>query len=418
MVKKSLYAIAMIIAMAGCSKENVSPEKKAIKLNISQENVTTRAAINQTNAKQIIWSAGDKISVFDEDLSNNAFTLTSGEGSTSGSFEGTVSKEGKYSVLYPYQQDAIFDGTKLSSVTLSSTQKAVEGSFDPSVALMTGEGDTDRLQLNNAIGYIKLTPGIDCTAINFKSNDDSQYLSGDITITFDENGAPIIDGGSQNYVTLTGDIKAGSTYYLAVIPAKLTDGFTISFTTTDGTVYSRESSEGKTLEIKRNCVTDLGAVTKSSKHTFASGDFGLTGEIGVDLYKIDGPATTAEGYKWYLEPTMNEPLFYWRVWGLQIGAGWSTNTDLHVKSMRLYTSDIPGTIKAVKVTCSDNDSSKQVGVSVKVGENTFGSAQKLSNDMTTFTFTGSASGQIEILWNSDEDGVNYYLQSVEIIYQN
>ncbi len=419
MVRRTISALAIILALAACTKENATAEKTAVSLSLSQENIITRAAINSENAKQIIWSAEDRLSVFDQTHANNPFTLSSGAGTAHGTFKGTVSQTGSYTVLCPYQDGASFDGTAITNVTLASTQNAVAGSFDPAAAIMCGVGSAEgSVQLKNAVGYLKITPGIDCTSITLASKDDNQWLSGTLTLTVGEDGIPSVSGGTQSSVTLSGDIKAGSTYYMAVVPVALKSGFVLSFTAADGTVYSRESEEDKVLTIERNSTTDMGAVTKSSKHTFASGDFGLTGEVNVDLYKIDGPATTSEGYKWYLEPTMNEPIFYWKNWGLQIGIGWSANTDLHVKSMRLYTPDISGTIKAVKVTCSDSDSSKQAEVSVKVDGNAFGSAQKLSNDMTTFAFTGSASGQIEILWNSEEDGIGYYLQSVEVIYQN
>ena len=418
MVRRTIPALAVIMALAACSKESATAEKTAVSLSLSQESVITRAAISSGNAKQIIWSAGDKLSVFDRTLENNPFTLSAGAGTTQGTFEGTVSPAGSYTVLHPYQDGANFDGTAITGVTLASTQKAVAGSFDPAAAIMCGVGSAEgSVQLKNAVGYLKITPGIDCTSVTLESKDASQGLSGTLTIKVGEDGVPSVSGGTQSSVTLSGDIKAGSTYYMAVAPVVLTKGFVLSLTAGD-TVYSRESGTN-VLTVERNYVTDMGAVTKISKHTFASGDFGLTGEVEADLYKIDGPATTSEGYKWYLEPTMNEPIFYWKSWGgLQIGMGWSANTDLHVKSMRLYTSDIPGTIKAVKVTCSDSDGSKQAEVSVKVGETAFGTAQKLSNTMSTFAFTGSASGQIEILWNSDDTGISYFLRSVEVIYQN
>ena len=417
MVRRTISALAIILALAACTKENATAEKTAVSLSLSQENIITRAAINSENAKQIIWSAEDRLSVFDQTYANNPFTLSSGAGTAHGTFEGTVSPAGSYTVLHPYQDGASFNGTDITNVTLASTQKAVAGSFDPAAAIMCGVGSAEgSVQLKNAVGYLKITPGIDCTSITLASKDDSQGLSGTLTLTVGEDGIPSVSGGTQSSVTLSGDIKASSSYYMAVAPIVLTKGFVLSLTA-DDTVYSRESGTN-VLTIKRNSVTDMGSVTKSSKHTFASGDFGLTGEVEADLYKIDGPATTSEGYKWYLEPTMNEPIFYWKNWGLQIGIGWSANTDFHVKSMRLYTSDIPGTIKAVKVACSDSDSSKQAEVSVKVGETAFGTAQKLSNDMNTFAFTGSESGQIEILWNSEEDGIGYYLQSVEVIYQD
>ena len=161
---------------------------------------------------------------------------------------------------------------------------------------------------------------------------------------------------------------------------------------------------------------------KDSKHTFTQGDWSLNAEVNEEMDTHEGPATTAEGFKWYLDPTMGSELFIWKSWGgLQIGAGWSTNTDLHVESMRLHTADIPGTIKSISVTCSYNDetNAKQAEVYAKVGGVNFGTRKSMVNEMTTFTFNDSisASGEIEIIWESKDTGISYFLRSVEVIYQ-
>ncbi len=162
---------------------------------------------------------------------------------------------------------------------------------------------------------------------------------------------------------------------------------------------------------------------KNSKHTFDKGDFSLNAEVNEEMDSHEGPATTAEGFKWYLEPEMGAELFIWKSWGgLQIGAGWSANTDLHVKSMRLHTADIPGTIKSISITCSysDETNAKKAEVYAKVGGVNFGTRKTVVNDMTTFTFNDSitASGEIEILWESKDSGISYFIRSVEVIYQD
>ena len=161
---------------------------------------------------------------------------------------------------------------------------------------------------------------------------------------------------------------------------------------------------------------------KTSTHTFASPDFGLNGEIDAELGAHEGPAVTKEGFKWNLSVDMGEEFYIWKTWGaLQIGAGWSTNTDLHVKSITLSTEDIPGSIKSVSVTTSysDVDNVKEAELYVKVGGENFGTRKALINDLTTYTFTESQilSGKIEICWNSISEGLSYFVRGVEVVYQ-
>lgn len=161
---------------------------------------------------------------------------------------------------------------------------------------------------------------------------------------------------------------------------------------------------------------------KTSFHTFVTGDFGLTGEVDAEMYGHDGPAVTAEGFEWDLAVETEEEFFTWKSWGgLQVGIGWSANAALHVAGMTLSTDDIPGNIKSVSVTCSysDETNAKKAELSVKVGGETFGTRKALINDMTTHTFTDSkpASGEIVIEWDSQDEGISYFIRNVEVIYQ-
>lgn len=161
---------------------------------------------------------------------------------------------------------------------------------------------------------------------------------------------------------------------------------------------------------------------KTSTHNFAAPDFGLNGETDAELGAHEGPAVTKEGFKWNLSVDMGEEFFIWKTWGaLQIGAGWSTNTDLHVNSITLSTEDIPGSIKSVSVTTSYSDeaNAKEAELYVKVGGENFGTRKALINDLTTYTFTESQilSGKIEICWNSISEGLSYFVRGVEVVYQ-
>ena len=87
--------------------------------------------------------------------------------------------------------------------------------------------------------------------------------------------------------------------------------------------------------------------------------------------------------------------------------------------MTLSTSDIKGRIKSVSVNTSDSDTIDNSELYVLVGGVQFGDIKTLKNDMTKFTFSESSlpSGKIDIIWKTNSGGLSYYLQSVEVVYQ-
>lgn len=293
---------------------------------------TSRATIDGLDIK---WAEGDKISIFDgstENDGNQAFTLTSGIGTTSGTFKGSAAETDTYYAIYPYaaprterriptdediraafgydkyfmskllmykeggwQDDPGFSETvmtlsndkralalaylnnlpmqikvrvqlnasnQLERVTFPAGQTVAAGqSVCPNAILMMARSaDAGTLQFKNVCAYVKLTPAFDCTAISIESND-TQMMSGTVTVDYNS-GAPTVrvteDG--TNTVTLSGNIAANATYYIAVPPATLINGFTLTFKTPDG---NYEKNTGKTLTLIRNHVTDLGVFTKT-----------------------------------------------------------------------------------------------------------------------------------------------------------
>ena len=122
-LKTLLALMAGAMALAACSEDAILennetqlPEqtevaRKHITLTAVQEDNGTRAAISSENAKQIVWSAGDNITVLYRNANtllgfdNVDFSLTGGANSTNGTFDGevleTVTDETVYTALYP-----------------------------------------------------------------------------------------------------------------------------------------------------------------------------------------------------------------------------------------------------------------------------------------------------------------------------
>ncbi len=271
-ITKATMALAALLGLAGCAKENLcSPEKTPsgntiVTLTADQENTGTKAEISSKNSKLINWTKDDAITVIDGEGKNVKFTLTNGVGTTTGKFESEgASQATSYTALYPYQEDVTFHKAfniiTLKGVVLKSEQTAVSGSFDPEAALMmgtTGEGSTN-LSFKNIVGFVKLTPTVSCKKITLTGTS-SAALAGTANIAMNNEGLPVVAKVTEkpsSSVSISGDIKAGKTYYIAIFPAEM-ESFSLTFTASDGQNTCKSSN--KPLTIKRNRVTSLGEV--------------------------------------------------------------------------------------------------------------------------------------------------------------
>lgn len=270
-ITKATMALAALLGLAGCAKENLSsPEKNlsgntTVTLTADQENTGTKAEISSENSKLINWTKDDAITVIDGEKKNVKFTLTNGAGTTTGKFESKeASLATSYMALYPYQKDVTFhkafNNTTLQGVVLKSEQTAVPGSFDPEAALMmgtTGDGSTN-LSFKNIVGFVKLTPTVSCKKITLTGTS-SAALAGTADITMNNEGLPVatVTDKASSSVSISGDIEAGKTYYIAIFPAEM-ESFSLTFTASDGQNTCKTSD--KPLTIKRNYVTNLGGV--------------------------------------------------------------------------------------------------------------------------------------------------------------
>ena len=380
---QSMMAFAAIVSFASCSSEdnNTTIENesatKVMTFTAMQEgdSQSTRAAISSTDSKVINWEEGDQISIFDG-TKNNQFTLKNGAGTKSATFQGVAASAETYTAVYPYQSEATLSGTSVEKVTLKATQNATANSFDKEAALMIAEGgDGNTLNFKNVVGYVKVKPTFNCTRIDLKAFDNSAVLAGTGTVSYN-NGEPKLDLSNaetkNDAITLTGDIKAGNYYYIAVPPVTLKAGWTIEFTAKDnGKLYSRKGTNPITFT--RNKVTDLGEFATTGDYWYdpvradQEVDLGLTITIGTKNYKVifaksnltkDGLATNEYDYGDYFAWGATEPWltsytydgkgyedanFTNKIWKNGKEKGYSiTNAPFYNSSTDSYTKYTPG----------------------------------------------------------------------------
>ena len=267
----NMLALVGFFSFMGCAAEDVlsddpSGDDELITFSAVQEGTATKAEISQSDSKVINWSTGDAITVYDGGGNSERFGLTEGAGGTRASFSGKITQTAEsYLALSPYQGGTFSDDGKIEFVTMKAKQTAVAGSFDPEAALMvskTAPGGTS-MSFRNVVGYVKVTPQFDCDMISLISEDSSDLLAGTVSIDYN-NGEPVVtvsDDGT-NSVSISGDIVAGKTYYIAVLPGTLKSGFRLVFFAKDGKDAVKSTS--KSLEIKRNTVINLGSVNSTA----------------------------------------------------------------------------------------------------------------------------------------------------------
>ena len=282
MKKIFLFASAALL-FAGCAKENITPienpdnsQKGDITLSFSasQTGFGTKAVIGATTGEgtskstAINWQSTDQISVFDGANENCQFSTKnfSTETTTSCTFEGNVNAVATdYTAVYPYTEGAKISETGvISGVTLPAIQTAVVGSFDSSAALMVAKtvAGVRELAFQNLVGYVKVTTDFDCKQIELCAAS-GEKLAGEGTITFTD-GTPsfALGEGAESTITLLpegeGTTIAAGTYYIAVSATTLAEGWKISFTATNGNVYSRQGT--KQIQFKTNTVINLGTI--------------------------------------------------------------------------------------------------------------------------------------------------------------
>jgi len=289
---KSILAImAGAMVLGACCKEAVVEEPKADEVlpvkgnidftaSIANDDDSTRASIDTSNS--IVWNKGDEISVISYG-DNNRCTLASGAGSTNGSFLGYCETGTDVYAIYPYSENnnlTAYDPNKCSDFIIDWNgidQTAVTGSFPlntPMVAYTENveEGATTiPLSFKNVCALVKFTTDYVCKSVVFKAKGDNEYLAADkiIVENVSSNNPHIYQtsGDRSNTVTLTGkdgaNIPAG-TYYIAVMPGTLANGFELTFTNIYEEMQLKKETS-KSVTLKRNTILNLGEISIKGK---------------------------------------------------------------------------------------------------------------------------------------------------------
>ena len=235
-MKKIIIAMAAIAAaftMASCNKQLVEPENNPIDGNCiitaSTESSLTKTALKGDDEKgyEVVWSEGDSFKIGD-----NTFTLTAGEGTTNGSFEGTAPLDGTYDVYYP----STYDGSTWPAEQ-TYTEGNITGSPMKAEVTITDGKASESIKFKNEGGILRLTVKGTATvkSINISATELSKAI--------------ILNCG--NGVEL--DNTNGTVFHIAMPLGSYTKT-SIQFTTTSGSTCTK-TLKSSALAIERSKIT-------------------------------------------------------------------------------------------------------------------------------------------------------------------
>lgn len=280
MKKINIFFAAALLLSASCAKEqipSVSNEPKLVEKTFVADAGMTKTSL--ADGKKVVWTAGDKISVFDNASNkNNPFESSSINGN-SAYFTGYVAEGAKeYVAVYPYRYGTSYDATnKKITTTYPIIQKAVKGSFDNNLNVSVAVSNGETLQFKNIGALLKVTIPKGLTNVRAISlANESTRMSGKFVITLAENGTFTVTGdrsdtNASREVSLDngGQPMEKGDYYFVVMPGTYTKMF-LAVTTMDNELYVKYTAKVNTIE--SNQVIDLGEVPSAG-----SKDFKLTG---------------------------------------------------------------------------------------------------------------------------------------------
>ena len=288
-------AVMAAVVLSSCAKSQdvADPADGGIaKVFHAGNSPVTRTALTEDNA--VLWERGDAIAVFDESGARNRFST--GDSGVSASFSGTVSVEGSYYALYPYDESAEIEGSVISTV-LPAVQTAKAGSFasglNPSVAKAD---ENDMLYFRNACPIVKFTLGSSAEAVvkAVLEGNGGEGLAGEIAVDASASEpSASLKASAATEVVLEGNFAAGTAYCFVVAPAALSEGLSLSLYDESGKVWRKRGASAVTLSAGH--VLNLGTLEPD-------GFVPETGyELEGDTYHVYGPDGLAA---WASDPSV------------------------------------------------------------------------------------------------------------------
>ena len=307
---------AAVLSLASCNREQLVPDGLYTITASREGDAATKTYID--DALNLVWAKDDKIGVFNGSNANNAYTLSSGNGTPSAEFSAdTPFTEGKLYAYYPHSRD----NNKLEEIVVNLSNQTYSTPSDfGKYFYMVGSADVKAGATDINIGFKtplaafvfkvdnNLDHAITVTGFSVSTLDPEPVFHQKATLNLTAEGPTVLTTNDDDLtkeisVSIENiEVAAGAEldFPLVVIPANLAGKelfFTFSYTSNEKSETVNKSVSGKNI----------------SPNTFIPGTFTLEGStIGGDIESswdgssVSEPETDPDNENTYLISTPAE----------------------------------------------------------------------------------------------------------------
>lgn len=266
---KYLVPALMLFAGVACTKEIAAPEQDNVQeeateqLELSASLSDVKTSLSGFNT---LWSPGDEIAVRKK-WSDGSTSRTSRwykftakgltAASASATFSGIIAAGEDYTLeaVYPYES-ALASEAEAINLIIPSAQDAKAGSFGEKAAVAVGKSVDDNVNVNaltfrNVGSAMKFKLVHDASSVVITSTSADAPVAGQFSYS---EGQLTKLSDAVSSVTVSGEMKAGETYYAIVAPGTYNISAAISG------VKVKESSVEAGIEFKANMINNLGII--------------------------------------------------------------------------------------------------------------------------------------------------------------
>jgi len=234
----------------------------------------TKSALQ--DGEKVLWTPGDKISVF-YGSSQAEFTSTNAEPVSTAEFTGYIEAPSDISNeqlslygVYPYSStNQLSEG--VVTVSLPAEQPAVVGTFADDLSISVGRSTGTAMTFYNVCGLVELSVSReDVTKVTLSGLGD-ELLAGTLSVSIGSDGIPSVAGVTDGSTSVSvsapeGEyLTPGAAYYLVVAPTVLSQGVKVGVETDEALMIKRIE---KPLEVKRSVVSVLSGVDEGALPEF------------------------------------------------------------------------------------------------------------------------------------------------------
>lgn len=296
-MKKHIYLLMLAVLgmITSCGSDDLieSNTEQSKRVFTAETEMPSDTRTSLSPERNIYWTEGDHIAIFNKCTMANEYELNAGAGSPNGSFmEVTTSGDGGFIsgtelshviAVYPHGKDYVATNAsessfKIENVVIPAEQTYVKNSFSQGSMPMVAVTSTKMLKFKNAGALIKLNvkssiAGVGLSKITLESRSSTkEVISGKSVITVGNDGQnPSIkmkDGGSTMITLNCNNVKLSEStatpFYIALPAMNFASGFTI--TLYDDASHSM-TLNSKASDIKRNQIIVMPTIVFKSSET-------------------------------------------------------------------------------------------------------------------------------------------------------